>query len=150
MYRMSMLSSSLAVQLSAVLALAAIILICWSLGRLLELFHPGKSLVSRITETKFNALMQQESISPKIAATLYRYLQETQGVLTAPLPEDHLMWDLGLTEMQIEESVADLARRLNRSSALEAHLKLPGTVADLAHLLQEMPATGSLMVNQAA
>ncbi len=56
-----------------------------------------------------------------------------------PLPEDDLVWDLGLTEGRVDETVADLARRLHRSPAPESFGRPPRTVEDLARLLQSMP-----------
>lgn len=139
---------------SAVLLLATVVLLCWCAGRLLQVYRPRPSLVGRITEAKFAALLCQEGrplmIDRKTASTVYRYLREIQGVAVAPLPEDDLVWDLGLTETQVEETVADLARRLHRSAEAEPFKRLPRTVRDLANSLQEMPKTVLPTIRRAA
>ncbi len=143
MNRPSLLIPHIAFPLSAVLAPAAIVLLCWCAGRLLGACRRRPSLVGRITEAKFTALLRQEGIDlridPRIAATVYRYLREIQGVSVPPLPEDDLVWDLGLTEGRVDETVADLARRLHRSPAPEPFARPPRTVENLARLLQGMP-----------
>ena len=125
------------------LALAAIVLLCWCVGRLLKVFRMKPTLVSRITEAKFAALLRQGGIdqqgNSKVAVTVSCYLLELQGMAVPPLPEDDLIWDLGLTEGQVEETVADLARRLHRSATPDRFTKPPHTVEDLATLLQACP-----------
>ena len=139
---------------SAVLVLAAIVLLCWCVGRLLEACQMRPTLVGRITEAKFAGLLRQGNtelpVNSRIAVTVYRYLREVQEVTVPPLPEDDLIWDLGLTEGEVEETVADLTRRLHRSAAPDLSTKLPRTVEDLATLLQSMPREPSASVKYAA
>ncbi len=139
---------------SALLALAATVLLCWWVGRFLEARRKRPTLVGRITGAKFAALLREEGIgvqvNSRVAVTVYRYLREIQEIAVPPLPEDDLVWDLGLTETQVEDTVADLTRRLHPSVTLNLLTKLPRTVEDLAILLQNTPNEASASVKQAA
>lgn len=143
MNRLAMLSHNLTWQISVVLWLATLVLLCWSAGWLYGRLRPRPSLVSRLTEARFVAFLGQGGVKPRFAATTFRYLREVQAVGTDPLPGDHLIWDLGLSEEQVEQSVADLARRLNRSIA-PSGTRQPATAEDLAHLLQNLPVAAPL------
>lgn len=146
MNRLPPLIPHLALPLSAALVLAATVFAVWCIGYCYGKLRPRPSLISSITESRFTALVVQgreagagkPNIDPKIARTLYRYLREVQGVAVAPLPDDHLVWDLGLTEEQIEQAMIDLARRLNRYVA-QPPVRLPSTPEDLARLLGDLP-----------
>lgn len=140
-------------EISSVLLGAFFVFGCWCVGRLRLWLQPSQTLVGRVTEAKFVALLRQAGLERRLAATTYRYLQESGrlGELNvAPLPGDHLLWDLGLNESQVEQAVADLARRLHRQRSAESLSRLPSTVEDLAHLLQLMPPVEVQSTSRAA
>ncbi len=144
----------IALPFSALLALAATVLLCWCVGRLLQAFRTRPTLLGRVTEAKFAAMLRQEGIglqvNPRIAVSVYRYLREIQEIPVPPLPEDDLVWDLDLTETQVEDTVADLTRCLHPSVAPNLLTKLPRTVEDLAIVLQNTLNEASTSAKRAA
>lgn len=126
-------------QIAVLLALGFAMLGAWCLGRLRSHLRPQYPLVGAITQHRFTEHMQQRGIERRIAATVYRYLREVQSVAVPMLPGDHLVWDLGLDEARLEQTLTDLARRLERHLPSAAVSRLPGTVGDLAVMLQRMP-----------
>lgn len=126
-------------QVEWILASGLVLAGAWCLGRLRVRFRPGEPLVPVITERRFTEYLQDRGAERPVAATVYRYLQEIQAIAVPLLPGDHLVWDLGLDEASLEQTIGDLARRLDRQLPGGFAPKLPGTVGELVAMLQCLP-----------
>lgn len=93
-----------------------------------------------LSERSFTEYLRRSGFDPVIAATTYRYLREIQDVRFPILPGDSLDWDLGLDEERIGQTLAELARRLDRR--LTRMAQLPMTVEDLVRTVQFAPRCG--------
>lgn len=93
-----------------------------------------------LSERSFTDYLKRNGFDPIVAATTYRYLREIQDVRFPILPGDALDWDLGLDEERIGQTLAELARRLDRR--LLRSVQLPITVEDLVRTVQASPRTG--------
>ena len=92
-----------------------------------------------VTEATFVEHLEQFHFDPVITGATYRYLQQVQNVSFPILPSDALDEDLGLDSDDVEQTLRELLRSLNRMDAPGLRHEPTITVEDLVRHLQASP-----------
>jgi hypothetical protein len=94
---------------------------------------------SAVTEQTFVEHLVQFNFDPVIAGVTYRYLQEVQGIRFPILPSDKLDEDLGMDSDQVDQTVRDLVRSLQREETRALRHEPILNVEGLVRHLQASP-----------
>ncbi len=92
-----------------------------------------------VNEQTFTFHMQRYGLDARIASATYRHLQDVRRIPFPILPGDALEDDLGLSSEETQQTLAALARLLQRQPTIGLRSAPLVTVEDLVRLLQAYP-----------